>query len=254
MEGDVEEETFKPGYEKLVQSGTLLERYQYQKVPYPVKHVGKRTKRYKKFKSENHIKRAIFHFQRRVLSTLVMGSPHFVTLTMLDVVSIQEAYRLFTEFGVRLRKEYGEKIIWIIVPEFQERGAVHFHCLIWHLPHDIHLTERDNRRIQNLWAYGFVDIISSDGSPKLSGYLAKYMSKAMHDERLFGQKAYSCSRNALSPVFLTTKTEVAYTKDEFGLDEADSVVKPSREREYETKWLGHARYRAYTVPIEKPPA
>lgn len=245
---------FVPSYEKIVQSGNLIEVYQYAKLPNPPRHKKRSKRRHERlpFKSERHVKRAVFNFRRKVRSTLVLGAPHLVTLTILEITSIAVAYKLFTQFGVRLRKLYGKEIIWLTVPEFQKRGAVHFHSLIWNLSHDIHVTEKDSRGIQNLWGYGYVDIIPTDGSPALSGYLAKYMSKAMHDDRLVGKKAYSCSRNALSPVSLNTKTSVALFKEEFSIDTSENPLQPTSEREYTTKWLGKARYRSYESEIEKP--
>jgi hypothetical protein len=243
--------SFTPRYEKVVQSGDLIEIYQYEKEPLPKKISSKRRKRYKKFRSDKHVKRAVFNFRRKARATLVLGAPHMLTLTMGEIVDISTAYKLFTEFGVRLRKVYGKSLVWITVPEFQKRGAVHFHTLIWKLPHEAHITEHDTRGIQNLWGYGYVDVIATDGSPKLSGYLAKYMSKAMHDERLFGKKAYSCSRNALSSVSLNGQASVALFKEDFQIDTDNSDMKPTREREYESKWMGKVRYRAYEGTINK---
>jgi hypothetical protein len=178
-----------------------------------------------------------------------------LSLTMLAIVDIAVANKLFTQFGVRLKKEFGKQVVWLAVPEFQKRGAVHFHVLIWNLPNEIHIEEeapgRNRRRIQHLWGYGYVDCIATDGSPKLSGYLAKYMSKAMHDDRLFGKKAYSSSRNALPVVSLNTQTSIAFFKDEFDIDIPNGIM-PTKEREYKSKWLGWVRYRAFEVKIEKP--
>ena len=245
--------SFEPKYEKIVQSGDLIEVYQYEHAPIPKKPTVKRSKRYKKYKSDRHIARAVFNFRRKARATVQLGIPHMLTLTMGDIVDLATANKLYTQFGVRLRKLYGKDVAWIAVPEFQKRGAVHYHALIWNLPHDIHITERDTRGIQNLWGYGYVDVIATDGSPKLSGYLAKYMSKAMHDSRLFGKKAYSCSRNTLSSVSNNSQASVAFLKEEFGIDTPDSTLHPSREREYDTKWLGKARYRAYDATIENKP-
>jgi len=247
-------DSFEPKYEKIVQSGDLIEIYQYEKAPNPPRIRKARRENwvgYPRYKSKRHIARAVFNFRRKARATLVRGIPHMLTLTMLDIVDIATGYKLFTEFGVRLRKVYGKEIIWIASPEFQKRGAVHFHALIWNLSHDIHITERDTRAIQHLWGYGFADVIPTDGSPALSGYIAKYMSKAMHDDRLFGKKAYSCSRNVMSPVSFKTQTSVAFLKQEFSIDDPDNPLQPTSEREYTTKWLGKARYRAYTATIKK---
>lgn len=238
---------FIPRYAKIIQSGDLLELYEYEKEPTPKKPNTKRSKRYKKYKSDRHIARAVANFRRKVRATLQLGTPYLLTLTMGDIVDIGVAFKLYTQFGARLRRVYGKEIAWITVPEFQKRGAVHFHILIWNLSHEAYLTERNTRRIQNLWGYGYVDIASTDGSPKLSGYLAKYMSKAMHDDRLFGKKAYSCSRNTLRSVSINSQTAVALIKEEFSLE----TLPPTTDREYDTEWLGKARRRSYEGTIEK---
>ncbi len=249
----MKKKSFEHRYEKIVQSGDLIEIYQYEKAPIPQKKSKRKERRkpYKGYKSERHIKRAVFQFRRKVRATQILGTPCMVTLTMAECVSISDAYKLHTEFFVRMRKVFGKDIIWITVPEFQKRGAVHFHSLVWRLPQRIINEERDSRIIQNLWGYGYVDLIPTDGSTALSGYLAKYMSKAMHDERLFGKKAYSCSRNTLSPVSLTSEASVAFFKDNFKIDRKGSNLEPTREREYETKWLGRIYYRAYEGTIDK---
>ncbi len=252
--------SFVPQYEKIVQSGDLIEIYEYEKAPprAPIARHKRRKetwedklRRKNRTKSERHIKRAVFNFRRKVRSTLIYGTPHMFSLTMYEIVDIALAYKIYTQFCVRLRKVFGKEVIWITVPEFQKRGAVHFHCLVWDLPYDIHEIERDNRHIQHLWGYGYVDVIATNGSPKLSGYLAKYMSKAMYDDRLFGKKAYSCSRNALSPMFLKTKTQVAFLKEEFGIDMGEGSLQPTDDKEYTTKWLGRVHYRKYENTIDK---
>jgi hypothetical protein len=245
--------SFKPRYTKVVQSGDLIEVYEYEKAPTNKRFfvTKKRRKRYKGYKSERHIKRAVFTFRRKVRATQMLGKPHMFALTMVEITDIATAYKLFTEFGVRLRKVFGKNVVWIAVPEFQKRGAVHFHALIWNLPYETEQSERNGRRIQHLWGYGYADCIHTDGSTALSGYLAKYMSKAMHDERLFGKKAYSCSRNALSSVSLNGQASVALFKEDFQIDTDNSDMKPTREREYESKWMGKVRYRAYEGTINK---
>lgn len=243
-----EDNNFEVKYTKITQSGDLLVLKEYEKEPLPPRHRTSRKRNpYKKmFKSERHIQRSKNNFRNKVRATLIEGTPHLVTLTMLDIVNIEVAYKHYTEFGSRLRKVFGKEIIWIAVPEFQKRDAVHFHVLMWNLPYDVHETETRSRRIQNLWGYGYVDVIATDGSPKLSSYLAKYMSKAMHDYRLFSKKAYSCSRNAVSSVSVSSQTSVAFFRKEFDF----ANRKPSRERVYKTRWLGRVREREYDGTIE----
>jgi hypothetical protein len=171
--------------------------------------------------------------------------PVFFTFTMASIVRIELGYRLFTEFIIRLRRKYGQCPRYIAVPEFQKRGAVHFHVLFWGLPENIVHYERMYRSIQHCWSWGFVDCINTDGSPKLASYVAKYMSKAVFDDRLSGKKAYSCSRNVLRPVFLPYASALDCSVELFGVDL--STVVACKRRDFDTKWLGRGRYIKYEL-------
>ena len=124
------------------------------------------------------------------------------------------------------------------VPEFQKRGAVHFHCLFWGLPHDIFLKEKKDRTIAKIWEHGFVDIIKTDGHGKLSSYLAKYMAKAFVDKHLKNQKAYVSSRNICRPV--VDKNAIASFYLYQHTKETDL---PILDNSYKTKWTGQCRHR-----------
>lgn len=246
-------------YRKLIQSGNLTELYEYEREPQRV--VPRKNKRgrvapwgtsqlteagladWLQKRRVSSINRCRESFRRLVRANLSKPPPVLLTLTMLDIVDLRTAYRCYHEFGQRMRRTCGVGPSWIAVPEFQKRGAVHFHVLIWDLPYELIESEADTRRIQNLWRYGYVDLVPTDGSPKLSSYLAKYMSKAMQDSRLLGKKAYSASRNILRPVSLNTPTSVDFACADWGIT---PEKKPDIDREYETQWLGKCRYRAYT--------
>ena len=87
----------------------------------------------------------------------------------------------------------------------------------------------------------------TDGNEKISGYLAKYMSKAFIDPRLKNQKAYTTSRNISRPTI--EKGDYAFWPiiDEFALNNP-----PIFDKEYWTKWLGTCRYRHYKISNDKP--
>lgn len=251
------------GYTKVVRSGSLVEIYVYSR-DLPERRKGKKAVGAKRVVSPSrradNAKRLKKSFIRLVRSNLDgVGSPVFLTLTMAEVARIDVAYGLFTEFGQRLRRRYGSHIRYIAVPEFQERGAVHFHVLVWGLPQEViygesprivsvgsvEQVERGDRSLQHLWSYGYVDCLQTDGSPKLAFYVAKYMHKALLDVRLRGQKSYSCSRNCLRQVSLATKTSVAIALDQWGVDL--STAEPLQDRTFDTYWLGQGRYRSYLV-------
>jgi len=246
------------GYSKAIFSGDLIEKYEYEYGP-PVRNVkkpgrGKIAPRLVSTQKEREanlerrrassIIRSRQSFHRLVRTNLQKGKPYLLTLTMLQVVDLAAAYGIYHEFTQRFRRVIGKDSAWIAVPEFQKRGAVHFHILIWDLPYELGKTERDTRRIQNLWREGYVDCIPTNGSPRLASYLGKYMSKAMQDPRLLGKRAYSATRNVLRPVSLNTKTSIDAASEAWGLTR-DTL--PTIKREYDAKWMGKCVYTAYSV-------
>lgn len=65
----------------------------------------------------------------------------------------------------------GHPLRYLWVAELQQRGAVHYHCVIW-LPRGLTLPKPDKQR---WWTHGFTNIA---WARKPVGYLAKYASKA----------------------------------------------------------------------------
>jgi len=262
------------GYTKIVRSGNLIELYEYEKhLPDRRRKPKKDNGRYRAVNKRrvDNVQRCRKNFLRLVRSNLGGDeSPVFLTLTMFEILRVDVAFRCFTEFVARFRRKYGHAIRYIGVPEFQERGAVHFHVLVWGLKEKDILIEGSRgktinqkiiwldwlnakgysksdlgstRSIQHLWARGFVDCIPTDGSPKLAGYLAKYMYKTMFDERLRKQKAYMCSGNVLRPMSLKTNTSVNVALDQWGVKEIDLKVS----KVFSTLWLGTCKYKSYVV-------
>ncbi|HEV7423767.1 MAG TPA: hypothetical protein VGO21_01100, partial [Candidatus Paceibacterota bacterium] len=131
----------------------------------------------------------------------------------------------------------------ICVPEFQKRGAVHFHALFWGLPEEIFLQERKTRMLAGFWAKGFVYLKETDGNEKLSFYLSKYMAKAFIDPRLKNQKCYVASRNIQRPKVIVGASPLWPILEDYGI-----TGEPLVDREYDTKYLGKGRYRLFKIP------
>jgi hypothetical protein len=244
--------------------GKYLEIKEYEKeltnIPYPKikRRYGKRHSELRRYRPDN-IGRKISCFKGIVWSNLGGDKPPaLITFTMFEVYGIVSAYKSFSVCLQRLRKSLKDSFRYIAVPEFQKRGAVHFHLIIWGLPDEIIYDEaphwereedigdlgkvkRGNRYLQNLWQRGFVDCLPTDGDPKLAGYLSKYLSKAMSDERLFSQKSYVCSRNILRPVSFTLTEKVG---DQIEIEGVNiPTTSPIRDVEYQTRWLGKCHNR-----------
>lgn len=231
-------------YTKVIQSGRLIEIFEYEKDPIPA--IRRRKKRYANPRRRiRNVQSARASFFRLVRANIGTGQvPALLTLTMREILSLREGWRAFTLFAQRLRTRKKSSFSFVAVPEFQKRGAVHFHVLVWGLSHEEIARERNTRRIAELWGHGFVDIRATDGSPRLATYLAKYMFKAMYDVRLAGQKAYSGSRNLVRSVSVSNPAAVDIAKEQWGIG-VDNP--PLTECEYETKWLGRCNYQVFEI-------
>lgn len=272
-------------YIKIVQSGKFLETYEYERDIQPRRSIQKISQRRsyedvsfdaKYVKRLSNIHRTKKSFTRIVQANLSTSDvPVFCTFTTAGKVGIVTGYQYFTEFILRMRKTFGDSFRYVAVPEFQKRGAIHFHALFWGISKDVWLheipysvrilqrssskqrffewckinnldatTARGDRTIQHKWARGFVDCLPTDGNDKIVSYFVKYMSKALYDKRLYNRKSYVCSRNCLRPVsqaissfFDTIDQFVSYC----GFVDSDIVF----QRDLDVQWLGKGRYRFY---------
>lgn len=197
-------------------------------------------------KRQDNARRASLGF-RRIVAANLGGSvrPILATLTYRDnLCELSEAYRHLSAFIQHLRYRYGKSFRYVCVPEFQKRGAVHFHALFWGLPESVFSRERKDRAIATLWGQGFVYLKQTDGNEKLSFYLSKYMAKAFADPRLKNQKCYVTSRNIQRPTIQIGASPAWALLDEYKIDEKSALV----DREYSTRWLGKGRYRLFKIP------
>jgi len=194
-----------------------------------------------KARREDSARRTELAFRRLILANLRdVEFPVLVTLTYAELqADIGVARKDFANFQKRASRIF-KNWKYICVPEFQKRGAVHFHAMCWGIPESVVRHERSTRLVAELWGKGFVDLKRTDGSFKLAYYLAKYLGKAHIDSRLFGKRAYSASKNIERPQVVTHVQEWALLK-EFELSTDDLL----RQRDFETIMLGKGRFRLY---------
>jgi hypothetical protein len=194
-------------------------------------------------KRRDNAQRSGMAFRRVVCSNLSTDeNPLLITLThKFNQTDISESNRLFKLFIQRCRIKYGRTFRYIAVPEFQRRGAVHYHALFWGLPTELYYRERETRELANIWRNGFTDIILTDGNEKLSSYLAKYMIKNLKDARLWNRKVYFCSRNIKRPIVVSGFETFAFIEKDYALD----TITPVIDKKYDTQKLGEGRYRLF---------
>lgn len=127
----------------------------------------------------------------------------FITLTIADnITDINIANKYYKCFQEQVRRVY-PNFKCIGVPEFQKRGAVHYH-LLTNIDIDSNLIyiQQENNKIYyhvKYWNLGFtkVDIVKGD-IKKIIGYISKYMTKDI-DNRLFSHHRYFYTRNLITP-------------------------------------------------------
>lgn len=126
--------------------------------------------------------------------------PKFLTLTFKEnIKEFEQANYEFTKFIQRLNENLsGRKskanLKYLVVPEFQKRGAIHYHVIFFNLPYIA------AAKLKGIWRQGFIKINAIDEVDNVGAYISKYMGKNNDDERLQGKKCFWGSRGLLEPL------------------------------------------------------
>lgn len=181
----------------------------------------------------------------------------FVTLTFAEnVTDINKANKLFNNY-ITIIKRYYPDFMYLGVPEFQKRGAVHYHFLS-NLRCGIEYPEREVIRTYNkekdryfdikyhdlpYWSHGYstaFDLSCTDQNFNVALYMCKYLFKDI-DNRLFGRKKILKSNNLRKPtvVYLSDNEvyqgaisyikEKGYQINEFDFNPADPFQIPFKQ-------------------------
>lgn len=129
----------------------------------------------------------------------------FLTLTFKDnIKDLSFANKIFNNWVTTVRRAYPD-FKYLGVPEFQKRGAVHYHLMTnLKVDSDLIIAQENNAKMYDVkyWSYGFTsvfDLSLSDNNFSVSLYLAKYFYKDI-DNRLFGRRKILASRNLKEPI------------------------------------------------------
>lgn len=158
----------------------------------------------------------------------------FVTLTFAEnVVDLDVANALFNKFIKRLKYRAGV-FRWLVAPEFQRRGAVHYHLVIFgmgYLPAKI---------LADTWRHGFVKINRcGEDVDNLGAYVSKYLTKGTeHEDKLRGRRSWWGSRNLWQSEEITDPGEI---ENRLG------GRSPGYVAEFESEHLGKVRYEQYSM-------
>lgn len=169
----------------------------------------------KKIIEEKNINRSKFQFQRLV-RTNESKFKTFITLTFKEnITDVKEANYQFKKWVIAIR-QLKKDFLYIGVPEFQKRGAVHYH-LLTNLDikenHNIIIPQKNNKNCYDVkfWSYGFSSVFDVKNI-NVVGYMSKYMTKSC-DNRLFAHRRYFYSRNLEKPeeFYLDTRKDFDFT-------------------------------------------
>jgi hypothetical protein len=153
----------------------------------------------------------------------------FVTLTFKDnITDLREANSVFKSFIKRLKRQVKD-LRYLAVPEFQKRGAVHYHVLV--------NFEMRNEELADIWGQGFVMINKIKHISRLGIYVSKYIGKDLFDLRYFGMRKILSSRNLAKPIIVTIGKTIKVFMDTFR-DKLEIL----KEKVYYSDWLGKIEY------------
>lgn len=239
------------GYTRVIQSGDQIELYEYSNkyVQKTRANTSRKTRRatYQHNSSDdiptrNHqnIKRCRNNFIR-IVTTNCEGKelPAFFTFTIEREVALEVGYAYLKDFWQIIKQKYNG-VRYIGVPEWQRRGVLHFHFLVWGLPREVtdNKRERSTRNFQRQWHKGFCDVRNATyDNGGLGGYLAKYLTQTLQDNRLRNRRAYTASRNIRRPYSAGSNSLASYMGMIIPVDcSLEFTV------EYPTMYLGICRY------------
>ena len=163
--------------------------------------VGKKESQAKSEISQQNIIRSKLSCQRLAKANISDWCT-FITLTFSDnVTDISYANHRFKDFIWKVRRVKPD-LKYLCIPEFQKRGAVHYHVLTnISMDDKIIYSQADNPRYKHVkyWNDGFTSVEAIKGDPKkIIGYISKYMTKDI-DNRLFSHRRYLYSQNLKQP-------------------------------------------------------
>ena len=181
---------------RVVRSGNTIEIYEYKnKVFYNFQGYEREYRREKPMdwsgKSETSLTRSRQQIRRLIWANIGKYSK-FLTLTyaenMQDLQTFYHDWKMFLQS--MKRKGYTLKYLYVL--EYQERGAIHAHVVIFneeYIPIEA---------IENSWGKGFVKINAIKEIRNLGAYVCKYLTKESMAE--YNSKSYHASKGLNRPI------------------------------------------------------
>ena len=214
------------GYERAILSGDVMEYYHYKNpkcmMPWEIaarREIGEKKKR-KVVPLEEKIEKRVENMGatkkkvRRLIDCNKTPDDVFLTLTFGEnVQDISGANYEFKKFRQRMEYRLGKKLRYVVVIEFQERGAVHYHAYLFGVGFV------DWQEYERAWGHGFIRVNHIDRPAGAGVYVTAYMTKDIAtDARLMGRKCYFSSRGLVKPRMVDEdQAEFQDVKENLGL-------------------------------------
>ena len=245
--------------DKIIISGDIVEVYEYERgylKGYDVKESpGGRIKDYESEDYQENrdkvLKRAKRDLRRLINANVGrygnQFTTKFITLTFGDnVTDLKVANYEFKKFRQKLNylifDTKKQNLKYNVAIEFQERGAIHYHMIIYNMPFVKHKV------IEKTWGNGFVWINKVDQVDNVGAYVAEYLGdtnkgqgREIEDNRLKGQKCYFSSRGLYKPDEITDKKKVE------ALRKALPMEKETYSAEFNNEHMGNITYKQYNM-------
>lgn len=196
---------------KIIVCGDYIEVYEYARPLYwgfqnkPQIHQSTTTNLERTDLSINRSRQKLYKIIMSNLDDKQLYKNLFVTLTFKkNIIDIKKANYEFKKFIQRFYTFMGKKYKYITVIEFQKRGAIHYHTLIFNVKY----KEKLHLDIKKLWGNGATDIKAIKDIRNLSAYISKYIRKGFMDKRLVRNKAYFCSRSCIYPQIYKNQEDI----------------------------------------------
>lgn len=228
---------------KIIKSGSLIETYEYER---PVRYgfspkiktgaVTRKTERSSEHRTRTII-RAINNI-RRLTHLNFTENDKFLTFTFADTYEFDinklDACLPYYKKAMRKLRTWYPDLKYITVPEFQKRGAVHYHILC-----NIPFIRKSE--LNKIWKYGWSKPKAIHGTTHLAFYLVKYLSKKFDDKRKQGHRLYYTSRGLERPKTLYGPYAEAIA-NKLKTDHSNAV---QYETSYDTEHNGTVDYSQY---------
>ena len=235
---------------RIIVSGNVVEITTYERGYFKNYHEVKKIGRSSKYTTDEDKalnREKVLQRARSRVRRLACANPQlnkFFTLTFADnITDLKYANNQFCNFIKRLNryltKMHKDKVQYIAVVEFQERGAVHYH-LLCNLPYI------SANKLQEIWKNGFVKINKIDDVDNVGAYVTKYMSKDNADERLIGNRCYFTSQGLQEPITIEDN-EIETTIEHLLLSGDIELQKGPYKKTFDNEQLGSIEYTQLTL-------